>query len=146
MSKFSSSVMLALLPTTTEWCKIELPHLTLVYAGETEDLSQMEHNELAKVALELALTCPQLTLDVVTTDLFGGGDEPDVDVLLLRPSPQLFAMRSVVESWNVSKHPFRPHVTVGPQGSLPSDIPTQLTFDRIMVGWGDTHLTYSLKG
>jgi hypothetical protein len=38
MSEFDSSVMVALLPTTTYWCHQELPHVTLIYAGQIPDL------------------------------------------------------------------------------------------------------------
>jgi len=151
MDAFNSSVMIALLPTTTDWCKIELPHLTLVYCGEIEDLSFMDHNELAKVGLDLALTCRTLSLEIMVSDVFGDDDEKDVDVFLLRPTPQLLAMRDIVKGWNRSQHPFRPHVTVGPKGSIEEwsidkIIPTSLVFDRVLVAWGNEHIVYSLRG
>ena len=142
MDTFQSSVMVALLPTTSDWCHIALPHLTLVYAGEIQDLKATDENELAKTALALAMTCPPLMLDVLTKDVLGAGEE-QVDTLLLRPTPQLLAMRSVVESWNASQYKtFKPHVTVGPVGSASDVIPDYLIFDRIMLGWGDKQLTY----
>lgn len=142
MDDFHTSVMIALLPTTSEWCKIDLPHLTLVYVGEIQDLKPSVHNELAKVALSLALTCPPLTLDVLGIDVFG--DEEKVDVLRLDPSAGLIAMRQRVESWNASEHPFNPHVTVGPLGSYTGPTPTTITFDRLMVAWGNSELTYKM--
>ena len=144
MNDFSQSVMIALLPTTTDWCKIDLPHMTLVYCGEMEMLMQGDHNELAKLAITLAMTCSKLTLTVLGVKQFG--DDQPVEVLLLRPDPQLIAMRHMVESWNASEHPFNPHTTVGPLGSVvEEEIPDTLTFDRIAVGWGDSLLTYQLQ-
>ncbi len=48
MNDFQDSVMVALLPTTSEWCHIELPHMTLVYAGEKKNLKATAFNDLAK--------------------------------------------------------------------------------------------------
>lgn len=142
MNDFSQSVMIALLPTTTDWCKIDLPHMTLVYVGEIQDLRPIEQNEMSKMALSLALACKPLTLVVMGLDVFG--DEDKVEVLRLRPDPELLAMRSMVEHWNGSEHPFNPHVTVGPIGSTGTQIPDSITFNRIAVGWGNSLLEYKL--
>lgn len=138
----STDVMIALLPTTTEWCRIKVPHMTLVFAGEIKDLRPGTLNEMAKVALDLALACTRMDLVVMKVDIFGD-DEP-VEVFRLRPEPQLLAMRSVVEHWNASEFPFNPHVTVGPVGSVGESIPDSIRFDRIAVAWGDSLLTYKL--
>lgn len=143
MEDFSGSVMLALLPDSSEWCKIELPHLTLVDVGEIVNLSPTAHNELAKIAIDFAMTCQPLTLTVTGPDVFGEADK--VDVLRLETSPQLLAMRALVEDWNDSQHPFNPHVTVGPKGSIEFhdiQIPETITFSKIAVGWGDSLLRY----
>lgn len=140
---FPESAMIALLPTTSDWCKIKLPHMTLVYAGEIPNLMPVEQNEMAKTALDLALACHKMTLVVMGVDVFGDADEK-VEVLRLRHDPQLTAMRAVVEHWNASEHPFNPHCTVGPIGSTAEGIPDNLTFDRIAVGWGDDLLQYKL--
>lgn len=143
MDDYHASVMIALLPTESDWCHISLPHLTLVSVGEIRDLQQTAHNELAKSALSLAMTCPVLTLEVIGPDTFG--DEEKVSVLKLKPTPALVAMRQAVESWNASEHPFNPHVTIGPEGSIGDTMPTRITFDRIMVAWGYDSLTYRLQ-
>ena len=142
MNEFSNSVMIALLPTTSYWCHIELPHLTLVYVGQIEDLTPVTHNELAKAAMSLAMMNHPFSLDVLDADILG--DEDKVEVLLLRPSTSLLGMRQIVERWNASQYPFNPHVTVGPIGSLGDVLPQSITFDRIMVAWGDETLTYKL--
>lgn len=143
MDDFKDSVMVALLPVTSDWCRIDCPHMTLVYAGEKKDLKPTVFNELAKDAASLAMLSGMITLKVQGVDVFG--DEDKVDVLRLQPSPELWAMRRAVEEWNASEYPFRPHVTVGPVGKPLIEIPSYIAFNRIMVGWGDEQLTFWLK-
>lgn len=136
--------MIALLPVTSEWCRIELPHLTLVYVGETKDQKPTAFNELAKDASMLAALSSPLTLRVLGVDVFG--DEEKVDVLRLQPSPELWAMRRVVEKWNGSEHSFRPHVTMGPTGTGTFiEQPSYLAFNRMMVAWGKENITFWLN-
>lgn len=135
MEDHSQSVMIALLPTTSDWCHIELPHMTLVYAGEISSLTPGDYNELGKDTLRLSKSSPPLALDVIGVDIFG--DEEPVDVLLLEETPALTSMRASVERWNASEHPFNPHVTVGPIGSLEGTIPNQILFDKVSFNWGD---------
>jgi 2'-5' RNA ligase len=143
MDDFSDSVMIALLPVTNDWCHIDLPHMTLVYAGLTKDLKPTVFNELAKDAASIATLANPPFLKVLGTDIFG--DEDKVDVLRLQPTPELWAMRRAVENWNVSEHPFNPHVTIGPTGSFIEETPRYLAFNRIMVGWGKESLIFWLK-
>jgi 2'-5' RNA ligase len=140
-----ASVMLALLPTSDEWCQIELPHLTLVYAGLKKDLPPSAFNELAKDAAMLAALTPYVGLRVVAREKFGNWGDGEVDVFRLKPSTELWAMRRAVESWNKSEWPFNPHVTIGPVGSVVDFPPSHIGFDRIMVAWGDESLTFWLK-
>lgn len=144
MEDVSGSVMIALLPITSDWCRIELPHLTLVYAGETKDLSLSTFNELAKDASMLALLSNPIQLRVTGVELFGRSDEEKVDVLKLQPTPELLAMRRAVEKWNASEFPFKPHCTIGSQGAF-VDPPRYLAFNRILVGWGDENITFSIN-
>lgn len=111
MDGYNNSVMIALLPTTSDWCSLELPHMTLVYAGEIKDLPTYAFNELAKDASYLST----------------------------------LAMRSFVEKWNRSKHPFNPHATIGPVGMLPSTIPSSLYFNRLILSWGTDNLVFQLN-
>lgn len=143
MGDYPDSAMIALIPTTTYWCKIELPHMTLVYAGDITNLSQGSHNELAKAALSLAMSNSPVVLKVLGLDVFGDGDER-VDVLRLEPTPQIMAMRSAVESWNASQYTdYKPHATVGPAGLAdPMKMPQFLEFDQIMCSWGDQQTSY----
>lgn len=141
MDDFSGSVMIALLPITSDWCHIELPHMTLVNVGEVEDLKLSVFNELAKDASMLAALSNPITLKVTGRDTFG--DDDKVDVLRLQPSPELLAMRRAVEQWNASEYSFKPHVTIGPTGTY-VEMPMYVAFNRIMVGWGKESLIFSL--
>lgn len=142
----SDGVMIALVPTNTEWCKIACPHMTLVYVGQVGDLKSTIFNELGKEASDLALLSRPITLKVSGTEEFGGQGDPAVEVLTLQSSPELRAMRRAVEHWNASDWPFNPHVTVGPVGTSidPMIMPTMLTFDKLMVAWGTDELIFSL--
>lgn len=134
MEDHSQSVMIALLPTTSDWCHIELPHLTLVYAGEIDSLTPGDYNELGKDVLSLSREFGPIELGVIGPDVLG--EKEPVDVLTLFETPELSAMRAKVEHWNASQYDFNPHVTVGPLDSLEGTIPNSILFDRIMLGWG----------
>lgn len=141
---FSEHVMIALLPITTDWCHIELPHMTLVYAGKINDLRRTAQNDISKDAAALAMVCRPLTLRVTGTDVFGD-DLEKVDVLRLETTSELLAMRHFVDDWNKSVHPFNPHVTIGPAGLNPVMQPSHLAFDRSLVSWGNDKLTFWLR-
>jgi 2'-5' RNA ligase len=146
MDEPAKSVMVALLPMTTDWCKIELPHMTLVYAGLVDDLKPTAFNEISKDAASLAMLSSPITLQVTGVETFG--DPQDlVDVFCLRATSELVAMRRMVEHWNASEFPFKPHATIGPVGSrqLLPYVPGYLAFDRVSVVWGDDQLTFRLK-
>lgn len=142
-AEVNDSVMIALLPISTDWCKIELPHLTLVYCGLVKDLKITDFNEIAKDASMLAALSSPVTLSV--QGLTKVGDTLDTLALDIQPSTQLWAMRRAVEDWNASKYPFDPHCTVGPVGTSMSYTPSTLVFDRVFVGWGEDNLTFNLK-
>lgn len=137
-------VMIALLPITTDWCKLDLPHMTLVYAGVVEDMKPVDFNELAKDAASIAMLSGYLQLRVQGIEVFG--DTEKVNVLKLQPSSELWAMRRAVESWNASEFPFNPHCTIGPVGGPVEYTPSVLGFDRIMASFGEESLTFWLKG
>ncbi len=142
MDDFQESVMVALFPTTSDWCHIELPHLTLIYAGEIPDLPLSLKNTLAKSSLMMALACKSLTLEVLDLELFG--EDENIEVLTFTTSPQLLAMRDILDEWDGSEYPFRPHVTVGPIGSFSGKIPETISFDKIAVCWGKEILEFKL--
>lgn len=142
MNDFSDSVMMALLPTTSDWCKQPLPHMTLVYAGDKNDLSIGTKNEMAKAAMHLAMVNHLLTVPVIGVDSFG--DNKDEEVLTLEATPQLLAMRSIVQRWNASQWPFSPHVTCGPIGSVGGNIPSSISFDQIALVWGTEMMAFKM--
>lgn len=145
MDEYQESVMVALLPDVTDWSTLKLPHITLVYAGEIPDIPSHTRYELTKAAYALATKYPPQMLDVLGFDIFGEG-ESMVDVLLLRPTDELDAMYDVLEPWNKSKHPFNPHATVGPLGSLKDDSPTKMYCPRILVSWGTDNISFRFNG
>lgn len=142
------SAMIALLPITADWCKLVLPHMTLVYAGDISKLNDGDFNDLGKDAAALAMMCSVVSLRVMGVEIFGDVDK--VDVLRFQPSSELMAMRNTVERWNASLMPFNPHATIGPIGSSvqlqqTSEIPRYVAFDRVYVGWGEESLTFWLN-
>lgn len=137
-------VMLAFLPIYTDWCKIDLPHMTLVYAGVKGDLQAGDFNTLAKDAASLATLTRPFSLAVKGVEIFGDLNE-QVKVLKLQPTTELLAARRFVEKWNKSQHPFNPHCTIGPYSSVIDVIPRQLAFDRLMVAWGEESITFWLN-
>lgn len=147
MSEPTDGVMIALLPVVTDWCRIEMPHMTLVYAGKVADIDQTKFTELAKSTADLALLCNPLYLRVTGVETFGKGDDGDpfVDVFTLLPTPELLAMRRAVEGWNASEFPFRPHCTIGPSGQFVENRPQYIAFDRMVAAWGTDVLTFNLK-
>lgn len=140
------SAMIALLPITSEWCKQDLPHMTLVYAGLISDLQVGDFNDMAKDAASIAMLSSPITLRVTGVEVFG--EEEKVDVLKLDKSSEVMAMRKIVDDWNASEHPFNPHCTIGPLGSSMAipEIPRWVAFNRIYVGYGEESLTFWLKG
>lgn len=143
----AEGAMIALVPIMSDWCRIERPHLTLVYAGEVKDLPENAFNELAKDAAMLAMMNRTIQLRVLGKDQFGGEGEEKVDVLRLQPSSELWAMRRAVEHWDASKHPFSAHCTIGPAGTFleVGMTPSYIAFDKLCVGWGDEYLEFNLK-
>lgn len=139
----SASAMIAFLPRTAEWCNIDLPHMTLVYAGTIDKLQPSAYNDLAKDAASISMLTGPFNLVVRDVDVFG--DEEKVNVLRFRQTPELLALRKIVERWNASQHPFNPHATIGPANSYVEHRPSVVGFDRVMVGWGDESMTFNLN-
>lgn len=140
-------VMIALLPITTDWCRIELPHLTLVYSGKIEDHPASDFNAMAKDASSIAAVTRPIMLQSTGTEVLGPDSEL-VNVIKLRPTTELIALRNFVKQWDLSGYTsYIPHCTIGPAslGPQPIDYPSALAFDRILVGWGDEQVTFWLR-
>jgi 2'-5' RNA ligase len=137
------TVIVALLPQTDDWCKIDPAHLTLVVVGETSRLQKTLFNDLAKDTASIAMLSNPIMAKVLGVEVFGD-DEP-VDVLKIASSPELLAIRNMLEDWDTSDFPFNPHATIGPVGSFIENVPMYLIFDRISVMWGDQRITFWLK-
>lgn len=144
MEDNKDNIMIALLPITTDWSKLELPHLTLVYSGKVGDHKPTDFNTMAKDAASLAMISRPITLSVMGVEPMGPPDDV-VAALILRPNPQLMAMRNFLLKWDRSKWPtYRPHATIGQYPAPLSFQPSTLTFNKIMVCYGEEHLTFWL--
>lgn len=142
------SIMIALLPIVSDWCHIELPHMTLVFCGKMSDFEAhpMAYNDMCKDAATIAMLSRPITLQVKSREKFGNWGDGEVDVFRLQATSELLAMRNIVDGWDQSEFPFNPHVTIGPVGSVVEVPPRYIAFDRIMVAWGrDQELTFNMK-
>lgn len=161
----NNSTMIAYLPSDGSWCKQPLPHMTLVYAGETAGRAESDYNSLIKDAVIASRITGSFSLPVTGIEEFGE-DEEAVDVLTFYPSPQLLTARNLVKSWNASQYTdYKPHATIGPAGSaaeseynynmrdLNSDtvaprrrdgFPLQVYFDKIIITWNDMKTIFRL--
>ena len=157
--------MIAFLPTNGSWCKQDLPHMTLVFAGKITDRPLSEFNEMAKDAISAARIVKSFSLNVVGVETLGDAGE-EVDALMLFPTPQLLvAYNTVADRWDKSefKNNYLPHATIGPAGSAyakddpfsnsdevdyssrrRNTLPASLYFDRMAVCWGDDKIIFSL--
>jgi 2'-5' RNA ligase len=142
----NDGVMIAFLPAgDTSWCKQDLPHLTLVYAGKMADLAPTSFNQIAKDAITVARTTKPFSLDVIGVEVFGEGFD-QVDVLRMQTTQALETARQLVATWNGSEYTqFAPHVTVGPPGSARGYLPVRIPFDRLIVTWGDEQMGFPLS-
>lgn len=139
-----NGVMIALLPVFAPWVKQDLPHLTLVYSGETGDHKPMDLLEMIKDASSLAAISKPITTPVIGLEVFGKEDDR-VDVFTVRLTPELMAMRNFVEKWHRSEwNEFKPHVTIGPSPSMVLERPQMIAFDKVMVAWGDRKFTFNM--
>lgn len=152
--------MIAYLPANGSWCRQELPHMTLVYAGKTEGRPESDFNSLAKDAVSAARLTGAFYLEVTGVEVFGD-DEDKVDVLTFYPTPQLLVARKKVEEWNASQfEDYKPHATIGPEGSasemfdsyqdpfqkeLRDGLPLRIYFNRIGAFWGQRSLIFNLS-
>ena len=145
MDGVNDKIMIALLPMTTDWSTLELPHLTLVFSGLVSDHPLTDLNAMAKDASSLAALSQPIMLKTMKMEKMGP-PEDEVSAIAMRPNTELMAMRNFVEKWNRSQYTeYKPHCTVGPYPSVPSIFPDQLAFNKIALCWGDTHLTFSMQ-
>jgi len=96
------------------------------------------------MVMRLAADFPVMTLDVMGRSIFGK-DHEQVDVFRLRPTMDLSEMHDRVITWNASQYQFNPHVTVGKVGSINKLTPKQITFDRVVLSWGDSNSIFDLQ-
>lgn len=142
----NDGVMIAFLPANDDWCRQPDPHMTLVYCGLMEQVGLGNFSEIAKTTITVArLMAGSFSLDVTGVEVWGGGQDDKVDVLTLFPTPKLLTARKLAEVWNASQHKdFKPHATVGPEGSAQGILPAKLYFDRVMAAYGPKQLIFPL--
>jgi 2'-5' RNA ligase len=139
-----NSIMVAVLPQTADWCKLELPHTTIVYGGEVSSSRPTMFNELAKLASTVAESTSEFLAKVTGVETFG--DEEKVSVLVLERTEELLRLRRRFEKWDDSDFStYKPHATIGPEGTVINPVPMYLVFDRLAVVWGDQILSFRLK-
>jgi len=151
MDNTKTKAIVALLPQEDGlWSKVEPTHMTMIYVGEIETLKVTQYNELAKDIASIALLSNPVMAKVMGTDVMG--DDERVDVLLISPTPEILAMRRMLEKWEDGEFSsFEPHVTVGPEGTITdwnsqsTPLPIYLVFDRITLIWGEDRLTLWLR-
>lgn len=144
----AEGVMIAFLPYgDLSWMQQNLPHMTLVYAGETADLQPTDFNSLAKDALTVATIMRRsFTLPVTEIQQLGDAQDGIVDALILYPNPELLIARKLVEGWNKSQFKdYLPHVTIGPEGSAQGKLPSSLWFNRVGVFWDQQSVLFDLE-
>ena len=140
-----NGIMIALLPISADWSKVDIPHLTLAYYGKIEDKPITDLPKILKDAAALAFLNRTMTLRVLGLEVFG--DEEKVDVFSLRLTPELMAMRNLVERWDEGKWPvYRPHVTIGPSPSQVTERPYYIAFDRVLLAWGNEKYVFKMYG
>lgn len=140
-----TGVMIALLPTTDDWCRIDLPHLTLVYAGTTDKISVSDYNDLCKDASMIAVLGSPLWLRVTGLAVFGD-DTEKVNVITFQPTPELWALRRALDEWDASDYPFNPHCTIGPvELGVPDVLPRAVGFNRVYAGYGTESMVFNMS-
>ena len=151
MDEVNDKIMVALIPNEVDWCKIDFPHVTLIYGGKTIDSKNYLFNELAKEVSSLAMITNSFWAKVSGIEVFG--EEEKVDVLRLDSSPELLSMRNLLEDWDTGEFPiYKPHATIGPVGSSnggwnsqSTPMPMMLYLNRIAVCWGENCLLFWLR-
>lgn len=144
MDNQGNSIMVAVLPKTSDWCKLELPHTTIVYGGEVTSSKPTMFNELAKLASVVAESTSEFLAKVTGVETFG--EDERVSVLVLEKTDELLRLRKTFEKWDDSDFSvYKPHATIGPEGTVINPVPLYLVFDRLAVVWGDQILSFKLK-
>jgi 2'-5' RNA ligase len=146
MDEHTDDIMVALLPVESYWSTLEYPHLTIVYCGLVNEQPRYRYNELLKAANDIAQRTPKLHLRTSGVEVFGPEDK-QVDVIRIELTPRLRLIRAILKPHDEGRFPeFKPHCTIGPVGSARNNIPTIISFDRIVVAWGADRMAYQLNG
>lgn len=144
MDDTQDSGMIALIPSESNWCKIDPPHVTLVYLGKIKDLDPLVKTELIKIVSSLSVLTRPFSVKILKQEVFG--DEEKVEVFRLVNTSELSSFRIILDSWDDSEFSvFRPHATIGPEGTIVEDPPLFLHFNSLLLGWGEERLIFPLR-
>jgi len=144
MDSVQDSAMVALLPKDGTWSLVDPPHTTIVYLGKIQELDPIVREELIKIVSSLSILTSQFKVKVLKQDVFG--EEEKVEVFRLSLTSELSSLRTILDSWDDSEFPvFRPHATIGPEGTLVKNPPLFLLFDRLLLSWGEERLIFQLR-
>jgi hypothetical protein len=122
-------VILALLPNDA----IDDEHMTLVYAGQTDQLVSAPLETMQEVCRRLATIFAPFPAWVTGMDAFGA--DSDVPVATI-DSAQIHQLRACVEHFHNSQYGLRPHITALP-GRPPRAPGSTFMFDRLALWYGD---------
>jgi len=143
MDTTQDSAMIAVLPQTDEWCKIDPAHTTIVYLGKVSELDIVVKDMLIKLVSSVAILTNPFPVKIIGKEILG---DDRLETFKLANTSELSSLRSIFESWDDSEFPnFKPHATIGPEGTKVQNPPLFLMFDRIMLGWGEERIVFWLR-
>ena len=132
MGDFHTGVCIIGLPRDA----VEDEHITIVYAGETDQLVSAPFSTMCEVVNRMASLFNPFPASVIGHDWFGPPDER-VQVAKL-DSPFLYTMRSCVEHFHNSQFGFRPHITA--VNGVLRPVGSTVWFNRIAVWYGEDRM------
>lgn len=144
MNDIQDSAMVALLPSKSDWAKVDPPHTTIIYLGKISELDPLVREELIKIVSSLAILTTSFKVKILGQEVFGSDEKVEVFRLFL--SQELSSLRTILDSWDDSSFPvFKPHATIGPVGTVVNNPPLFLMFDRLLLSWGEERLIFQLR-
>lgn len=133
-------------------------HLTLVFMGDTSFYDDGERQDIEE-SVERFVAGQNVSISGIISGVgrFNTTEGSDTNALYASfDSPDLPRFRQALYdsiSWNLAvkpQHGFTPHITLA---YIPADAPTpelqlpalEMTFDRVVLAWGDDHLEYGIQ-
>lgn len=124
-------------------------HLTLLYLGKTDELSEEHKIHMMNLLLFMSQGLPIIRAKVNGAGRFMGDGEAIPHVLLI-DSVQVNEWRQelISELWSASQHGFTPHITLGyfEESQLIEPPNIQIVFDSVALSWGNEITHFQLQG